>query len=264
LSPVRIILRREFASYFATPVAYVFIVIFLVLAGVCTFSLGGLYESGQADLAPLFRFLPWLYLFLVPAVSMRLWAEERKSGSIELLLTQPVTLWQAVLGKFFAAWLFVGIALALTFPTWITINYLGNPDNGAVFAGYIGAFIMAGAYLAIGSCMSALTNNQVIAFVLTSVVCFLFALAGYPTVTEWSRGLFDMIAGWGFMGAGAKDVVQSIGNSVTDGIAGLSFLSHFENISKGVLAVRDLLYFGLVISFFLLSSAALLEKHKSN
>src|ERR1041385_5048807 len=172
LNPVRIILRREFASYFATPVAYVFIVIFLLLAGVCTYSLGGLYESGQADLSPLFRFLPWLYLFLVPAVSMRLWAEERKSGSIELLLTQPVTLWQAVLGKFFAAWLFVGIALALTFPTWITINYLGNPDNGAVLAGYIGAFIMAGAYLAIGSCMSALTNNQVIAFVLTAVICF--------------------------------------------------------------------------------------------
>jgi ABC-2 type transport system permease protein len=264
LNKVRIILRREFASYFATPLAYVFIVIFLILAGVCTFSLGGLYESGQADLAPLFRFLPWLYLFLVPAVSMRLWAEERKSGSIELLFTQPVTLWQAVLGKFFAAWLFVGIALALTFPTWITVNYLGNPDNGAVFAGYIGAFIMAGAYLAVGSCMSALTNNQVIAFVLTAVVCFAFALAGYPAVTEWSRGLFDWVAGWSFLGAGAKDVVQSVGNGVTDGIAGLSFLSHFDNISKGVLALRDLLYFGLVITFFLLSSAVLLEKHKSN
>ncbi|HKW82567.1 MAG TPA: ABC transporter permease [Burkholderiaceae bacterium] len=264
MSPVRIILRRELASYFATPVAYVFIVIFLVLAGVCTFSLGGLYESNQADLSPLFRFLPWLYLFLVPAVSMRLWAEERKTGSIELLLTQPVTLWQAVLGKFFAAWLFVGIALALTFPTWVTINYLGNPDNGAVLAGYIGAFIMAGAYLAIGSCMSALTNNQVIAFVLTAVVCFVFALAGYSAITDWSRNLFDWIAGWSFMGAGAKETVQSIGDSITSGIAGLSFLSHFENISKGVLALRDLLYFGLVITFFLLSSAALLEKRKSN
>jgi len=262
LNKVRIILRREFASYFATPLAYVFIVIFLILAGVCTFSLGGLYESGQADLAPLFRLLPWLYLFLVPAVSMRLWAEERKSGTIELLFTQPVTLWQAVLGKFFAAWLFVGIALALTFPTWITVNYLGNPDNGAVLAGYIGAFIMAGAYLAVGSCMSALTNNQVIAFVLTAVVCFAFALAGLPAVTEWSRGLFDWMAGWSFMGAGAKDVVHSIDNAVTDGIAGLSFLTHFESISKGVLALRDLLYFGLVITFFLLSSAALLEKRK--
>jgi ABC-2 type transport system permease protein len=264
LNPVRIILRREFASYFATPLAYVFIVIFLVLAGVCTFSLGSLFESGQADLAPLFRFLPWLYLFLVPAVSMRLWAEERKSGSIELLLTQPVTLWQAVLGKFFAAWIFVGIALALTFPSWITINYLGNPDNGAVFAGYLGAFIMAGAYLAVGSCMSALTNNQVIAFVLTAVVCFLFALAGYPAVTEWSRGLFDWAASWSFMGAGARDAVQYVGGAITDGIAGLSFLTHFENISKGVLALRDLLYFTLVIVFFLLSSAALLEAHKSN
>jgi ABC-2 type transport system permease protein len=262
LNTVRIILRREFASYFATPLAYVFIVIFLILAGVCTFSLGGLYESGQADLAPLFRFLPWLYLFLVPAVSMRLWAEERKSGSIELLFTQPVTLWQAVLGKFFAAWLFVGIALALTFPTWITVNYLGNPDNGAVLAGYIGAFIMAGAYLAVGSCMSALTNNQVIAFVLTAVACFAFTLAGYPAVTEWSRGLFDWVGGWSFMGAGAKAVVLSVGDAITNGVAGLSFLSHFESISKGVLALRDLLYFGLVITFFLLSSAALLEKRK--
>jgi len=264
LSPVRIILRREFASYFATPLAYVFIVIFLVLAGVCTFSLGSLFERGQADLSPLFRFLPWLYLFLVPAVSMRLWAEERKSGSIELLLTQPVTLWQAVLGKFLAAWIFVGIALALTFPTWITINYLGNPDNGAVFAGYVGAFIMAGAYLAVGSCMSALTNNQVIAFVLSAVVCFVFTLAGYSAVTDWSRGLFDWIGSWSFMGEGARNVVQYVGGAITDGIAGLSFLTHFDNISKGVLALRDLLYFGLVIVFFLMSSAALLESRKSN
>ena len=260
MKPVVIILRRELASYFATPIAYVVLVIFLLLANLMAFWFGGLYERGQADLAPFFNFLPWLYLFLIPAVSMRLWSEERRNGSIELLLTQPVTLWQAVLGKYFAAWLFVGIALALTFPMWITINYLGNPDNGAVFAGYLGAFIMAGAYLAIGSCMSALTNNQVIAFVLTSVVCFVFALAGYPAVTEWSRGLFDWIAGWSFMGAGARDAVQSFGGSVTDGIAGLSFLSHFDNISKGVLALRDLLYFGLVITFFLLSSAALLEK----
>ena len=161
MKPVRIILRREFASYFATPLAYVFIVIFLVLAGVCTFSFGGLFERGQANLVPLFTFLPWLYLFLVPAVSMRLWAEDRKTGSIELLLTLPITLWQAVFGKFLAAWIFVGIALMLTFPIWITVNYLGDPDNGAALAGYIGAFIMAGAFLAVGSCMSAMTNNQV-------------------------------------------------------------------------------------------------------
>ena len=263
MKPVRIILRRELASYFATPLAYVFIVIFLVLAGVCAFSFGALFERGQADLVPFFSFLPWLYLFLVPAVAMRLWAEERKTGSIELLLTQPITVWQAVLGKFLAAWLFVGIALVLTFPTWITVNYLGNPDNGAALAGYIGAFVMAGAFLAVGSCMSALTNNQVIAFVLTALTCFLFVLAGFPAVTEWSRALFGGIAAWGFWGTGMREGIQSLGAVLTDGIASLSFLTHFENIMKGVLDLRDLLYFTLVIVFFLLASTALLEARKS-
>src|ERR1700749_4970110 len=168
---VGIILRRELSSYFATPLAYVFILIFLVLASAFTFYLGNFFERGQADLDPFFTFHPWLYLFLVPAVSMRLWAEERKSGSIELLMTQPITLWEAVLGKYFAAWLFTGLALALTFPIWLTVNYLGNPDNGTILAAYIGSFLLAGGYLAIGSCMSALTNNQVIAFILGVVVC---------------------------------------------------------------------------------------------
>ena len=264
MKAVRIILRREFASYFASPLAYVFIVIFLVLAGVCTFSFGALFERGQADLVPFFNFLPWLYLFLVPAVSMRLWAEERKTGTIELLLTQPITIWQAVLGKFLAAWIFVGIALLLTFPTWITVNYLGNPDNGAVFAAYVGAFVMAGGFLAVGSCMSALTNNQVIAFVLSSLVCFLFTLAGFPAVTEWSRSLFEGIASWSFWGAGLRSGIQSFGAALTDGVAGLSFLTHFENIMKGVLDLRDLLFFALVITFFLLASNVLLDARKSN
>ena len=264
MKPVRIILFREFESYFATPLAYVFIVIFLVLTGVCTFSFGALFERGQADLAPLFSLLPWLYLFLVPAISMRLWAEERKSGSIELLLTLPVTTWQAVLGKFLAAWIFLGIALVLTFPSWITINYLGNPDNGAVFAGYVGAFVMAGAYLAVGSCMSALTNNQVIAFVVAAIVCFILTIAGLPAVTEWSRAFFDGISSWSLFGAAARDAVQTFGAALTDGIAGLSFLTHFTNITKGVLALRDVLYFALVITFFLLASTALLEARKSN
>ena len=211
MKPVAIILRRELASYFATPLAYVFIVVFLFLAGVCTFSFGALFERGQANLESFFNFLPWLYLLLVPAVSMRLWAEERKSGSIELLLTQPVTLWQAVLGKFLAAWLFVGIALVLTFPIWITVNYLGNPDNGATFAAYIGAFVMAGAFLAVGSCMSAITKNQVIAFVVAAFVCLLFVIAGFPAVTEWSRALFDGIASWAFWGEGARSGVQTVG-----------------------------------------------------
>ena len=160
---VGIIMRRELASYFATPLAYVFILIFLVLANAFTFSLGGFYERGQADLQFFFYWHPWLYLFLIPAISMRLWAEERKSGSIELLMTQPVTLWEAVLGKYFAAWLFAGLALALTFPIWITVNYLGKPDNGTILAAYIGSLLLAGGYLAIGTCMSAVTNNQVIA-----------------------------------------------------------------------------------------------------
>src|SRR5215470_123844 len=184
---VGIIMRRELASYFATPLAYVFIVIFLVLANAFTFYLGGFYERGQADLDPFFTFHPWLYLFLIPALSMRLWAEERKSGSIELLMTQPISLWDAVLGKYLAAWIFAGVALFLTFPIWITVNYLGDPDNGAIFAAYIGSLLLAGGFLAVGSCMSALTSNQVIAFILGVVVCFVLTLAGFPVVLDVFR-----------------------------------------------------------------------------
>jgi ABC-2 type transport system permease protein len=186
---VAILFRRELASYFATPLALVFIVIFLVLAGAFAFYLGGFYERGQADLAPFFNFHPWLYLFLIPALSMRLWAEERKSGSIELLMTLPVTAWQAVLGKFLAAWCVAALALALTFPIWITVNYLGDPDNGAILAAYVGSLLMAGGFLAIGSCLSAATRNQVIAFILTAVVCFAFLLAGFPLVQS-------LVTGW--------------------------------------------------------------------
>ena len=149
-----IIFRRELSAYFATPVAYVFIVMFLILAGAFTFYLGNFYERGQADLEPFFTFHPWLYLFLVPAVSMRLWAEERKSGSIELLMTLPVTVFEAVLGKFLAAWCFCALALALTFPIWITVNVLGDPDNGTILAAYVGSLLMAGAFLAVGACVS--------------------------------------------------------------------------------------------------------------
>ena len=213
--------RRELASYFATPLALVFIVIFLLLSGVFAFYLGGLYERGQADLAPFFHFHPWLYLFLIPALSMRLWAEERKSGTIELLMTLPVTTMQTVLGKFFAAWCFAGVALALTFPIWLTVNYLGDPDNGAILAGYCGSLLMAGGFLAIGACLSAVTRNQVIAFILTVVVCFLFLLSGFPFVL----GVFS---GW------APQVL-------VDAIASLSFLTHFESIAKGVIDMRDLI-----------------------
>ncbi len=236
---VQALFRRELKSYFATPVAYVFIVIFLVLMGTFTFYLGGFYERGQADLRPFFNFHPWLYLFLVPAISMRLWAEERRSGSIELLMTLPVTPWQAVLGKFLAAWAFTAIALALTFPIWITVNYLGEPDNGAILTGYVGSLLMAGGFLSIGGCVSAFTRNQVIAFVISIVVCFGFLLSGFPMV-------LDVFSGW------APQVL-------VDGIASLSFLTHFTSISRGVIELRDLMYFGLLIGTFLYANTIVLQ-----
>ncbi len=238
------IMRRELRSYFLTPVAYVFIVIFLVLTSTFTFYLGGFYERGQADLTPFFNFHPWLYLFLVPALSMRLWAEERKSGSIELLMTLPVEIWQAVAGKFLAAWAFTGLALALTFPIWITVNYLGDPDNGAIVAAYIGSLLMAGGFLAVGSCISAATKNQVIAFILAVVACFLLLLAGFPLV-------LDVFSAWA-------------PQALVDAIASLSFLTHFANISKGVIDLRDLVYFGLLIGVMLYANAIVLQLKKAD
>jgi ABC-2 type transport system permease protein len=238
------IFRREFASYFATPLAFVFIVIFLVLSGAFAFYLGGFYERGQADLAPFFNYHPWLYLVLIPALSMRLWAEERKSGSIELLMTLPVTLTQAVIGKFLAAWCFAGVALVLTFPMWITVNYLGDPDNGAILAAYIGSFLLAGAFLAIGACLSAATRNQVIAFIFTVVVCFGFLLAGFPLVL----GFFE---GWA-------------PQPLVDAIASLSFLTHYSSIAKGVIDLRDLIYFGTLIAAWLVANALVLDMKKAD
>ena len=244
MSAISTVCKRELRSYFATPVAYVFIVIFLVLSSAFTFYLGNFYERGQADLLPFFSLLPWLYLFLVPAVSMRLWSEERKSGTIELLLTLPITMWQAVMGKFLAAWLFIGIALALTFPLWITVNYLGDPDNGVIFASYLGAWLMAGAFLAIGSCISAATRNQVVAFILTVVVCFLLVMAGFPLVLDAFRSWAPQL--------------------LVDAIASLSFLTHFSSISKGVIDLRDLLYFVLMIGFWLYASAIVIDLKKAD
>jgi len=240
------IMKRELAGYFATPVAYVFIVIFLILAGLFTFSgdLGDFYQRGQADLRPFFAFHPWLYLFLIPAVSMRLWAEERRLGTIELLMTLPVTTAQAVLGKFLAAWVFSGIALLLTFPVWITVNYLGDPDNNAIAAGYIGSFLMAGGFLAIGSCVSAVTKNQVIAFVVSVVLCFMFLLSGFETVMGFFRGWAP--------------------RAVVEAIASFSFLTHFEAISKGVIDARDLVFFGTLVAFFLFANALILELKKAD
>ncbi len=239
-----IILKRELAAYFATPIAYVFIVIFLFLSGVFTFYLGGFMEREQADLNSFFNFHPWLYLFLIPALSMRMWAEERKSGTIELLLTLPISMPQAVLGKFLAAWAFTAIALALTFPLWLTVNVLGNPDNGVIFASYIGSLLMAGAYLAIGSCLSALTRNQVIAFVLTVVVCLLFLLSGFPLVLD-------------FFNAWAPQMIVDL-------ISSFSFLTHFNAISKGVIDLRDIIFFVSLIVFFLFVNALLVDVKKAD
>ena len=241
---VAILFRRELASYFATPLALVFIVIFLVLAGALAFYLGGFYERGQADLAPFFNFHPWLYLFLIPAISMRLWSEERKTGTIELLMTLPVTIGQAVVGKYLAAWAFTAIALVLTFPMWITVNYLGKPDNGVILASYAGSLLMAGGFLGIGACMSALTRNQVIAFVLTLMLCLIFILLGFPAV-------LDFISGW----APA---------AVVDAVRSFSFLTHFTSITKGVIDARDLLFFGSLIALCLFANAVVLDLKKAD
>ncbi len=238
-----IIFRRELSSYFATPLAYVFLVIFLLLCGISTFYLGGWYERNQADLQPFFDYHPLLYLVLIPAVSMRLWAEERKTGTLELLLTLPVPLPAAVLGKFLAAWSFIALALILTCPLWITVNWLGDPDNGVILAAYLGSLLMAGSYLAIGECLSAATRNQVIAFILTVVVCLLFIAAGSPIVLD----LFQRWApGW-----------------LVDGVASLSFLTHFQDISRGVLNLRDVLFFLILICGWLWAASVVIENKKA-
>ena len=235
--------RRELASYFATPVAYVFIVIFLVLAGALTFTLGNFFGRGQADLQPFFSFVPWLFLFLVPAITMRLWAEERRLGTIELLLTLPIAQWEAVLGKFLAAWAFCAIALALTFPLVITVNLLGNPDNGVIAAGYLGCLIVAGAYLAIGAAISALTKNQVIAFVLAVAVCFLFAAAGSPVVIEFLSRNTPVLA----------EIARGL--SVTDRLAGFS---------RGVIGLRDVIFFASFIGVWLFANAVAIDLRKAD
>jgi ABC-2 type transport system permease protein len=241
---ILVILKRELGAYFATPVAYVFIVIFLLLMGVFAFYLGGFYERNQADLESFFQFHPWLYLFLIPALCMRLWAEERKTGTVELLMTLPVTLAEAVLGKFLAAWCFTAMALALTFPMWITVNYLGDPDNGVILAAYVGSLIMAGAFLAIGSCISALTKNQVIAFVVSVVVCFAFILSGFPLV-------LDFFTGW-------------LPQVVLDAISDFSFLTHFAAIRKGVIDVRSLIYFLSLIALWLYATTVAIDARKAS
>lgn len=233
------IFRREFATYFATPLAYVFIIIFLFATGAFTFYIGNFYANGVADLTVFFGYHPWLYLFLIPAISMRLWAEERSTGTMELLLTLPVPLWATVGGKFLAAWAFTGIALALTFPIWLTVNFLGSPDNGVILASYIGSFLMAGGYLAIGSAISATTNNQVIAFVVSVVVCFLFTVSGAPLVLDFFHGWAPLI--------------------VINTVASFSVLTHFAAITAGVIDLRDVIFFFSLIALFLAANVVIVD-----
>jgi len=243
MSTLWAIFRRELAGYFATPVAYVFIVIFLFLTGIFTFYLGDFYERGQADLQPFFAWHPWLYLFLVPALGMRLWAEERRTGTIELMMTLPVSVTEAVLGKFLAAWAFTAIALALTFPIWITVNYLGQPDNGVIVAGYVASLLMAGGFLAISACISALTKNQVIAFVVAVVACFLFTVSGLPLV-------LDAFSAWA-----PQALVQTI--------ASFSFLTNFADMMRGVIDLRHIVYFGSLIAVWLFANVVAVEHIKA-
>jgi ABC-2 type transport system permease protein len=234
---------RELAAYFATPVATVFIVIFLVLQGTLTFNLGNFFDRDQADLNPFFTFIPWVFLLLIPAITMRLWAEERRLGTIELLLTLPITQWQAVLGKFFAAWLFCGIALALTFPFVMTVNYLGNPDNGVIASGYLGSMLVAGAFLSVGSAMSAATRNQVIAFVLAVAICFIFTVASYSLVTDFLSKNTPVLA----------EVARR-----------LAVLDRFQDFTRGVIAARDIVYFATFIGFWLFVNTVLVEQRKAD
>ncbi len=236
--------KRELAGYFGSPVAYVFIVIFLLLCGFFTFSVSGFYEQGQADLRAFFEWHPWIFLFLIPAVGMRLWADERRTGTIELILTLPLTLTQVIFGKFLAAWLFIGVALFLTFPLVLTVTYLGDPDLGAIFCSYIGSFLMAGAYLSVGSMTSALTRNQVISFILSVVICLFLVLAGWPPIT-------DALSSW------APRWLVGV-------VAGFSFIPHFSSMERGILDMRDLLYFSSVIFFMLFSNAVVLQNRKAS
>lgn len=241
--PIMTIAKRELSGYFSSPVAFVFIVIFLLLSGFFTFMVAEFFARGEATLEPFFTWHPWLYLFLVPAVGMRMWSEERRLGTIELLLTMPVTPWQAIVGKFLASWLVVGLALVLTFPVWITVNYLGNPDNGVIFAGYIGSLLMAGAYLAISAMTSAMTRNQVVSFIIAVVLSLFLILAGWPPVTNM--------------------LVQWANPLIVDGIAAFSVMTHFISIQKGVIDTRDVLYFLSVIVFALFTTGVIIRAHRA-
>ena len=238
------IFKREVSGYFESPVAYVFIVIFLLLSGFFTFNISHFFEAGQADMQGFFQWHPWLFLFLIPAVAMRLWAEERRMGTIELILTMPITVGEAIIGKFLAAWAFIAIALFLTFPMILTTFYLGEPDMGVMVCGYVGSFLMAGAFLSVGSMTSSLTRSQVISFIVAVVVCLFFILAGYPPITE---SLSDWAPHW-----------------LMNVVSGLSFLTHYISIQRGVLDLRDILYYVSVIVFMLSLNGIVIHNRRAS
>lgn len=244
MSNTWIICKRELTSYFSTPIAYVFIVVFLLISSLATFYVGNFFARGQADLVPFFSFHPWLYMLFIPAISMRLWSEERKSGSIELLLTLPITTWEAITGKYLAAFIFTSIALALTFPLWIAVNYLGNPDNGIIVASYLGSLFMAGSFLAVGAAISALTKNQVIAFVLSLIACLVMNLIGFPLIVDNLRGI--------------------VPNLIIETLSSFSFLTNFDTISRGLLDIRSIIYFATLIMFGLFANAVIVETKRAD
>jgi len=243
LGNIKTIAKRELSGYFASPVAYVVIVIFLLMTGFFTFMIGRFFERGEASLAYFFIWHPWLYLFLVPAVGMRLWSEERRQGTLELLLTMPITSWQAILGKFVASWIFLILALVLTFPLVITVNYLGKADNGVIFCGYVGSTMLAGAYLAVACMTSALTRNQVVSFILSVVICLFLILAGWPPVT-------DLLVKWA-------------PNWLVDGVAAFSVMPHFDGFQRGVMDSRDILFFLSVMLFSLFATGVIIRSHRA-
>jgi gliding motility-associated transport system permease protein len=243
-SNIKTIMKRELNAYFTSPLAYVFLVIFLLLSGFFTFMLGGFFERGQAALTnSFFNWHPWFYLFLVPAVGMRLWAEERRVGTLELLLTMPITPWQAIVGKFLASWLFLALALALTFPLVITVNYLGSPDNGVIFCGYIGSWLMAGAYLAVSCITSAMTRTQVVSFIVSVVICLFLILAGFSPVIR-------LLSGWA-------------GPGLVNAVAACSVITHFDSFEKGVVDSRDVIFFLSLIVFSLFTTAVILRERRT-
>ncbi len=239
-----VLMQRELHNYFYTPIAYVFLLIFLFAAGMVTFYFGNFFVRGQADLVPFFNAHPWLYLLFVPALTMRIWPEERKSGTIELLLTLPISLFEAVFSKFLACWLFIGVSLLATTPLWLVVTYLGKPDHGVIVASYIGSFLMAGSFISIGCALSVLTKNQVIAFISTIFVLIFFNFLGY-------RVWLEQLPGW-------------VPQIMIDYVSSFSFVTNFEPMVKGLLEVSNVVYFILVILFSLWANVLLLEAKKAD